>query len=35
MRVAYERWLTMMILEHLDEIGTRHDVPRFGPSRWR
>jgi hypothetical protein len=35
MRVAYERWLAMMILEHLDEIGTRHDVLRFSPSRWR
>jgi hypothetical protein len=33
--VAYRWWLTMMTLEHLDEICTRHDVPRFGPSRWR
>jgi hypothetical protein len=33
--VAYVRCLTMTILEHLDKIGTRHDVPRFGPSRWR
>jgi hypothetical protein len=30
--LAYESWLTMTTLEHLDEIGTRHDVPRFGPS---
>jgi hypothetical protein len=33
--VAYMRSLMMMILEHMNEIGTRRDVPRFGPSQWR
>ena len=33
--VAYERWRAMATLEFLDRDWHRHDVPRFGPSRWR
>jgi hypothetical protein len=29
------RWLTIITLEHLDEIGTRHDIPSFLYKRHR
>jgi hypothetical protein len=33
--VASMRWKAMPALDHLDKVGTGHEVPRFGPSRWR
>jgi hypothetical protein len=33
--VLYEWWLTIMTLEHLNEIGTRPNSPRFRLSRQR